>query len=447
MSDDLDPELERRAQALLMLAAESLPTSQLTLAPPVRRRRWPLVAAAAAAVVVVVSGAIAWLAPGADHRSEPSPAPRTGLTVPQTRWMTTEQARHDLEESGLVVVTVPKETCAVEPGRVLRSSPAPGAPVERGGTIEVTVSRGPAAAWCAPGPELALGLLDLARSGSTDLHFADRVQIYVDGERTRTLSAAEAVDPGSWGDPSPLSELVDRVADLATESLEDSGHQYACGSDDPPTALRDRPSTILDLSPRSDRADVAGGSCEWLRVYRDAAGRVDAVAVSGRAHRVLADDGAGNEGAPALDEDLERAGRRFAAFGAGGGQTPDFAPEVRLLLGSQVVATVPAEQAADPSTWRLPCHTYAERSCPIDALEALHRGAPYAVTATVARTPSACATIVEDLPTDLASAGALARSVSLSAPEPDSCIGAWEIQLWLDEAGRIDAANLILGSP
>lgn len=443
MNDDLDPVLEEHARTLLTLAAETVEPPSLAITPPPHRPVWPLVAAAA--VVLLVAGVLAWRT---STTEQPAPAPDPVLTVPQTRWMSEEQATRTLTEAGLRVeiTTVPVGACDLRDNRVLRSRPAAGEHVAPGQSVRIRIAeasyaRGPS---CIPIDGDAFGLLDLARFGTTDLAFADQVDVYVDGDLTRTLTHAEALDADAWGDPSPLTELVDHVADLGVRTTRDEGDQFACGDTDPPTALRGRPSTILDLAAQQGRSDFVIGWCEWVRVYRDDQGRIDAVTVSGRADRAQAET-ATAEPDPALDTGLKQAARGFAAFAAGGA-APEFAPEVRLLLGSRLVATVSAEEAADPSTWRLPCRAYAERSCPIDALEPLAEGAPYAVTPTVVRDYSACHEIDADLPADLTTDDALADSVSLSIPEPQMCMQNWEIQLWLDD-GRISAANLILGAP
>ena len=136
----------------------------------------------------------------------------------------------------------------------------------------------------------------------------------------------------------------------------------------------------------------------------------------------------------------------FAAF-AGGGPPPAFATSVRLLLGSKPVATVTGNEAAEHSAWVLPCDVYAERVCPIDPLAPVATEKHLAITGTIVREPSACHVLRGDLPADLTEPAALARSVSLSVPEPTSCIDAWELQLWLNDDGAILAANLLLGGP
>ena len=136
----------------------------------------------------------------------------------------------------------------------------------------------------------------------------------------------------------------------------------------------------------------------------------------------------------------------FAAF-ARGGPPPAFAAGVQLLLGSRPVATVTGTQAADQSSWVLPCDVYAERRCPIDSLALVAAETRVAVTGTTVRQPSACHVLRGILPPALSEPAALARSVSLSVPEPPSCLDAWELQLWLDDDDAIRAANLLLGGP
>ena len=136
----------------------------------------------------------------------------------------------------------------------------------------------------------------------------------------------------------------------------------------------------------------------------------------------------------------------FAAF-ARGGPPPAFAASVQLLLGSKPVGTVTGSKAVDHLSWVLACDVYAERRCPIDALAPVAAEPRIAITGTIVREPSACHVLRGNLPPDLTDAAALARSVSLSVPEPLSCLDAWELQLWLNEDDDIRAANLLLGGP
>jgi hypothetical protein len=449
--DDLDPVLEDRARSLLTLAAETVPVTTLPVAPEPRRPVWPWLAAAAAVAVIAVGLPLLLGSPPRTPTPQP-PEPTTG-TVPQTLWMTKEQAVATLEDAGYRVELTFPLTCEVEPGRVVNTDPAASESYAPGRAVLVRVARNPPNADCMYGNDDVLGLLDLARFGTGDLPFASQVEVYVEGELTDTLTATEAADAAAWGSPSPLTALVEWVGQVVPTpgttsigTLPDRGGQYACGAGDPPAALRDRPSTVVDVEVSSPNVELLV-ECHWIRVYRDADGRIDVVT---SASITWAQEPAGEESDGSVPPDASTELRQYAdilaGFAAGSGP-PAFAPEVRLLLGNRLVDTVTAAEAAAPATWLLPCEAYGEASCPIDALRPLAAGV-YAPTGTVERTNDACHQVDARLPDDLVTAEALARSVSLSVPEPETCAQHWELQVWYDDdSDAIRAVNFIAGMP
>ncbi len=282
--DDLDPVLEDRARSLLTLAAETVPVTTLPVAHEPRRPVWPWLAAAAAVAVIAVGLPLLLGSPPRTPTPQP-PEPTTG-TVPQTLWMTEEQAVATLEDAGYRVELSFPLTCEVEPGRVVNTDPTASESYAPGRAVLVRVARNPPTADCVYGNDDVLGLLDLARFGTgDDLPFAPEVEVYVDGVLTRTLTADEARDPSAWGDPSPLTLLVHSLVEessaqwgmpiIATQHL--AAGERGCGlPGDPPRELADRPSTLIWVQPELPEL-VDYFSCHRFRVYRDDAGRIDAV--------------------------------------------------------------------------------------------------------------------------------------------------------------------------
>ena len=186
--------------------------------------------------------------------------------------------------------------------------------------------------------------------------------------------------------------------------------------------------------------------CTEVRGFRDVQGRVDAVAsIDAVAEEP---DGGPSPSAPAEPSAEQReVAEQFAAY-ARGGPAPTFQSHVELLLGNVVVGSADDVEWGPRGMWSLRCRPgYAERSCPIDVLDHVASAETPAITSTVEREHRQCGAVFGPLPRELADPDALQRSVSLSAPEPASCIDAWEVQLWYDDQGWIYAANLILGIP
>lgn len=454
-------EREDRARVLLEAAGQTITVEPVGVLHPKPRPVWPVVSGVAAVLILVIGLTVALTR---DGTSTPVVAPQSELRVPQTLWMTTDQARSTLEALGLRVeirgdprVDGAAMECDLPLGRVLDSSPPATSLVLPGATVTLTVlGASPASgnAYCV-GPqrfeEDALALLDFARFGEGGPEFAPSVDVWVDGELIRSLTADEAADPAAWGDPSPLTRMLAALDGMMQVngklvspnfwSLIDQGDQYACGPHDPPAALSERRSTVVMIEHHVDGPQT---QCHWVRVYRNESGQVDAV--------TSADQPWPADEVPPVDAEIppeptpeQRAvAEAFLDF-ASGGPAPNFADQVRLLLGNVPVATVAAADAAQPATWSLPCTDYAERSCPIDALaHVIKQGT--ATHSTMPHEGTACHTVAGELPPDLTTGQSLAHSVSFGVAEPAQCMDNWEVQLWLDDSAAIRAVNLILGS-
>lgn len=279
----MDDPFEDRARSLLTLAADTIPVaagpSSVVRRPPV----WPWLVAAAAVVLAAVVVPAALMGGGQEVAPQPDPVPSTVL-VPQTLWMTEDQAREALREAGLDVEVRTQAQCELT-GRVLGTRPRPGSAVALGRRITLTVAGLPVSGPSCPfrsADAVALGLLDLARFGTEDLRFAPEVEVYVDGRVTRRLDSTEAGVPQAWGAESPLSRLLDAL-DLAQgmnpaatpilDVRQDRNGRSNCvwDYDDP---LAGELATVVRFEPLVDGQFLG---CRDIRVYRDPSGRIAAV--------------------------------------------------------------------------------------------------------------------------------------------------------------------------
>ncbi|MGH3347685.1 MAG: PASTA domain-containing protein [Nocardioides sp.] len=261
-------ELEERARYLLQAAADTIDLGPGVESVVRRRPVWPMVAAAAVVAALLVTLPFV-LSGERDPEPAPPPGPAT-VQVPQTLYMTTEQATETLEAAGLeVTVRGPGvNECDLPEDRVVASKPAAGAAVAPGTTVRIDLPNDLAGAAFCIGPEGledAIGLLDLARFGTTELQFAPTVRIWVDGEVTQTLTFAEARDPDAWADPSPLTRLMTglETSDRLVTWI-DRDPAQACGPEDPPAELAGQEPTVID--PIGPVDGIFG--CSWVRVYR-----------------------------------------------------------------------------------------------------------------------------------------------------------------------------------
>lgn len=142
-------------------------------------------------------------------QSTPETPDATSVHVPQLLMMTPEQATETLDDVGLKakIRYGAWNECDLPEGRVTETKPAPLRIVDRGDTVVVRVTGGEGgggAAYCV-GPEAfeenAIALLDFARFSENGPQFAPTVQVWVDGQRTSTLTAKDAQNPVAWGNP------------------------------------------------------------------------------------------------------------------------------------------------------------------------------------------------------------------------------------------------------
>ncbi|MBF4161271.1 PASTA domain-containing protein [Nocardioides acrostichi] len=300
MSDQTTtPEAEDHARTLLLAAAETIDVPPGLGVPQSTGRRWALPAIAAGVVLVlgVGVGVVAHQL-RVPVNVEPMPLEVPGHTVggvvPQTGLMTPDQARTTLTDAGYTVRLVDSSKLGCRPllGRVFETRPMAGSAVEPGSTVTVRVA--------VPGPTddciiqenrpeaVAAALLDRLRFGARAqteekwlryrVEFAPEVQVYVDGDLAGIVLGDEttSLPPEQWPDAAVAAFL--RSLERGVVSVgEDDGDDFACGDTDPPRALQGRPSIVVSSGdPRP--SDFIAAGCSWLRIYRDARGRIDALA-------------------------------------------------------------------------------------------------------------------------------------------------------------------------
>lgn len=138
---------------------------------------------------------------------------------------------------------------------------------------------------------------------------------------------------------------------------------------------------------------------------------------------------------------LDQAAADFLAF-ARGGPAPDWAPEVRQLFGYELWDTITAERADERDAWSF-CSGMPPESCALSPLVLAGQDVEVETDeyADLSRWPP-------DVGCDLLDRGGLPtglshnRQIVLYPAELDSCADEWQVWLWTDDAGRIEAVNL-----
>jgi len=209
---------ENEARDLLVRAANTIDVDPAApVEEPGGRRTWPMLAAAAAVIGLVSTAAL--LGPRLGEQATPDPgvdgpgghAPGAGTLdddqIPSVFGYDTESAMGLLEAAGLNVIVRPQSGCD-DIGRALRTEPATGVRFWPGDTVTLVAGAAPPNARCAQTPRTeAWEFVDFANGRGPAPAFADTVTLYVDGKLTATLTAEQAADPDSWGDPSAVTEI------------------------------------------------------------------------------------------------------------------------------------------------------------------------------------------------------------------------------------------------
>lgn len=132
--------------------------------------------------------------------------------------------------------------------------------------------------------------------------------------------------------------------------------------------------------------------------------------------------------------------RRLLNWARGDGPPPRFADRVRIMQGNRVVTVLPAGDAIDLGRWTMPAG-YAERA-ELNALEWLAQQ-PRVAGRDVP--PYFCPERTTEPPRDLANR--LRWSSTLVNRAARACMELGAVQVWADNELRIEAVNLLLGSP
>ncbi|MEX2549962.1 MAG: hypothetical protein WD638_07035 [Nitriliruptoraceae bacterium] len=152
-------------------------------------------------------------------------------------------------------------------------------------------------------------------------------------------------------------------------------------------------------------------------------------------------------GPPASAEDEALIGDllRFASepTDANAGALP-FAGQVGLGLGEEIIVTRSADELADPEAWSLDVEAFRGYVGPFSALDLAAGSGPADTVVSVGQHPH-CASPPRAAPEGFADH----RRLSVQ-PDPEttgSCLEWWTVDLYLDDAGTIDAVTLDLFAP
>ena len=212
---------ESEARDLLAKAANTVevaPGKPIEKAP---RSIWPMLAAAAA-VVAIVGTTAAVVNRTSDHTGPPAVDPTTATASPRPQLAPdqipsvfaydADSATRLLQSSGLKVTTKPDYVCGTT-GRATKTRPAVGARFQPGDAVTLYVTQIPPNARCVEpvAQDAAWEFLDFANGRGPAPAFAEEVTFYVDGEKTGTLTAAEAADAANWSGTSAISEIREQT--------------------------------------------------------------------------------------------------------------------------------------------------------------------------------------------------------------------------------------------
>lgn len=194
------------------------------------------------------------------------------------------QVRTALEEQGLALDVRRRVTCAA--GVVLEQRPAPGVEVERGTTVRVVVGQAPAAATCIvpPGASAVRALRAWALGDGPVPSYADQVRLLVANVPARTLSAAQAAEPGSWTLDVAYAERSDvRILQaLATPVRETDVPPHFClakATALPDDLVRRLPSSWTLVTRQGEGRVLSCMEVAAVQVWADDAGRITDVNV------------------------------------------------------------------------------------------------------------------------------------------------------------------------
>lgn len=492
------------ARTALQRAAATVDVAPVP-APRPERAGWlrPAVAAAAAVAAVAAGAALAptLLERGATPPADEGPAAEDWSfhlgpdQVPSVFGYSAEDARTMLVERGLAVTVRDVPWCG-DAGRAVGTRPATGRVVAPGAEVTLLRSLGehPTAACRAytfddAGRRDAWALIEWIDGRAAAPAFADDVAYYL-GDQGRTPLTGAPADVASWPG---LRRAVDAMVAAGSRRgpadtysrlfLFTSRDERACLST--PPALADRPALTLDFEVPMD--GVSPGSCRNLHVYRDATGAIEALwldvsrqpgeveyfspdvtgnslayaeerlTAAGFAVEVVRRRDCGQVGlvsaqtpystqpvgddrivtlavvsapgpcvaAPPEEQTPAAAAARSLVRFARGGEPPAFADRVRLYVGDEEMATFTAEAAAQLDTWS-------------DALDVLDEGT---VVHTTGAPGSSCLRRgnQDRLPAT--------TPIRISQPEAPSCAEEWSVLVWADDAGAVEAVDVLHGDP
>jgi hypothetical protein len=213
---------ESEARDLLTKAANTVEVAPGTPVEKAPRTIWPVLAAAAAVVAIIGTTAAVVDRTSSDDAGPPIVDPTTATTsprpvlapdqIPSVFAYDADSATRLLQSSGLKVTRKPDYRCGAT-GRATHTKPAVGRRFQPGDAVTLFVTQIPPNARCVePAKEdAAWEFLDFANGRGPAPAFAEEVTFYVDGEKTGTLTAAEAADPANWGATSAISEIREQT--------------------------------------------------------------------------------------------------------------------------------------------------------------------------------------------------------------------------------------------
>jgi hypothetical protein len=428
---------EAEARDLLQRAAETIevpPGAPLVLP---TRRRWvaPVVAAAAVLAAVVVGFTLVHddgrMSTGPVDITTPTPVvPEPTDRIPSVFAYDADSAERLLTGLGLKVQRTSRATCDTS-GRAMGTDPSVGARFERDDRVTLIVSDAEPNAACKFLDALAWKVLDFANGRGADPGFAPDAQFFLNGTSTDSTKALTALSRLT-SEGQTVNGQKRYNAYLVTSRAIGANASNCRFTAPLPGDLATRKPYSFDIQYPTD--GIAAFTCPAARVFAQADGTIDAIAVTAPAAY-------SSPAAPrkAADPDGAALAVRLLKFANDTGTRFPGNEQVRFYSEGTFWNSLSAPQAEDRDSYSL-CSGLDPSRCTPSYLDFLRGRGDFDIQ------PSLPACFDRDHAVGESDGGG-SQTVFITRPVIRSCEGAWAIQIRYDAPDKLVAVNELTTVP